>query len=100
MLASQTQDSAALHAAPASQAGSSRSGGPNGTPAPPASTAPPLRGSRPAMSGLQKPRRCTCICASSMPMAAGFADGRLVIWDWREPEGAPVGGAQAAPHPN
>jgi hypothetical protein len=58
--------------------------------APPA--APPGRG-QPAAAA----PACTAICADGLPLAAGFSDGRLVLWRWRRraPGEAPTGAARA-----
>lgn len=40
---------------------------------------------------------CLCLCADTMPVAAGFADGRLVFWRWRR-RGAAGEGAAAVAH--
>jgi len=41
---------------------------------------------------------CTCLCADTMPVVAGLADGSLCLWWWRRREAAaaPVPAAAAA----
>ena len=48
---------------------------------------------------------CTCLCADTMPIVAGFSDGRVVFWRWRPLDAAAEAqlaavapAAVAAPH--
>lgn len=40
-------------------------------------------------------RRCTCVCAGSMPLVAGLQGGQLVFWHWRRRGGAWAAAAAA-----